>query len=246
MVLISGGRFKMGSPQNESQRGNNEKQNDFPVKTFYMSRYPITQIQWEKVAELPKVELDLNDKPSTFGESERERAKLPVETISWEEAKEFCDRLSQKFEGEYRLPTEVEWEYACRANTTTPFYFGETITPDVANYDSHYGYGRSPEKYERDKYRGKTVPVEFIQSANNFGLEGMCGNLWEWCKDVYSKNYEDSFKAPVEVGTKSQLRVIRGGAWNSFPASCRSAKRNFKPQNIKMNTIGFRVVGVFS
>ncbi|NEP79847.1 MAG: formylglycine-generating enzyme family protein [Okeania sp. SIO3B3] len=234
----------MGSPQNESQRGGNEIQSDHSVNIFYMSRYPITQRQWQKVAKLPKVELDLNDKPSTFGENDLERAKLPVETISWEEAKEFCNRLSQKFEGKYRLPTEVEWEYACRANTTTPFYFGQTIIPEVANYDCHYSYDRKPpEKDEMEKYRGKTVPVELIQAPNNFGLEGMCGNVWEWCEDDYFYYYPDRFGAPVE---KNPLyRVIRGGAWNSFPASCRSAKRNYKPQKIKMNTIGFRVVVVF-
>ncbi|NER04506.1 MAG: formylglycine-generating enzyme family protein [Okeania sp. SIO3C4] len=247
MVNIKGGTFKMGSTGNEDGRGSDETQIDYPVKTFYMSRYLITQVQWEKVAKLPKVDLDLSDKPSTFDEKELNKRKLPVETISWEEAQEFCKRLSQKFEGEYKLPSEAQWEYACRANTTTPFYCGETITPEVANYDCHYSYGRKPpDKTEIEQYKGETVSVEFIQRTNNFGLNGMCGNLWEWCEDIYFSNYEEALNYSDSSLKKNRLdRVIRGGAWNSFPASCRSAKRNSKPQDIKMNTIGFRVVCTF-
>jgi len=251
MVNIKGGKFKIGSPENEDGRGSDETQidNDVKVETFYMSRYLITQVQWEKVAKLPKVDLDLSDKPSTFDEKELNKRKLPVETISWEEAEEFCKRLSQKFEGKYKLPSEREWEYACRANTTTPFYCGETITPEVANYDCHYRYdGKPPDKNETEQYKGETVSVELIQVTNNFGLNGMSGNLWEWCEDIYYPNYKDKDHvnhSDSSVEKTPQLRVIRGGAWNSFPASCRSAKRNSKPQDIKMNTIGFRVVCTF-
>lgn len=238
MISIPGGKVKLGT--SDSERSPDEEPLDVTVKQFYMSRYPITQAQWRKVAKLPTVNRELKDNPSTFGSSSITNVNLPVETISWEEAKEFCDRISEKFAGEYRLPEEKEWEYACRAGTTTPFHFGETITPEVANYDCNYFY-RSGQDAEPNKYQGKTILVNDIEAANQFGLEGMHGNVWEWCEDIYSETHEKALNNTNSEGK----RVIRGGAWNSFPQDCRSAKRNSRPQTVRINTIGFRIVCIF-
>ncbi len=138
MVLIPGGSFQMGSPEDELDRGEQEgPQHRVTVPSFCMGKYPITQAQWRVVAELPPANQDLDPEPSRFKGDER-----PVEQVSWEEAVEFCARLSQFTGREYRLPSEAEWEYACRAGTTTPFHYGETITPDIANYDGNSTYGR--------------------------------------------------------------------------------------------------------
>ncbi|NER31854.1 MAG: formylglycine-generating enzyme family protein, partial [Symploca sp. SIO1C4] len=131
MVWIPGGTFLMGSTETEiGQRKNEIPQHSVTVQPFLMSKYPINQLQWKAVASLPKVHRDLEINPSHFKDADR-----PVEQVSWHDAVEFCARLSSKTEHEYRLPTEAEWEYACRAGTTTPFHFGETITPNLANYD---------------------------------------------------------------------------------------------------------------
>ena len=125
-----------------------------------------------------------NNNPSYFkGE------KRPVEKVSWDEAVEFCKKLSQKTGKTYRLPSEAEWEYACRAGTTTPFYFGETITPDLVNYNGNYPYGSAP----KGEYREQTTDVGKFP-PNSFGLYDMHGNVWEWCEDVYNANYIDAPK----------------------------------------------------
>lgn len=245
MVSIPSGRFEMGSPDSEPGRSGAEgPQHSVIVSSFLMSRFPVTQALWEAVANLPQVKRYLNPKPSTFDGLSR-----PVETISWEEAVEFCDRLTERFKKfgyKFRLPSEAEWEYACRANTTTPFYFGETITPDLANYDVYYNYDAGPkaEKGNKNAYKGQTTLVNRYDAANTFGLADLHGNVWEWCADSWHPNYVG---APVDgrvwnYNPNSSLnRVLRGGAWHNFPTNCRSASRNWKPQNFKSNTIGFRV-----
>lgn len=242
MVLIPSSRFEMGSPDNEPGHPDAEgPQHPVRVSPFLMSRFPVTQAQWEAVANLPQVNRPLNPKPSTFDGLSR-----PVETISWEEAVEFCDRLSKRFFKWYqpfRLPSEAEWEYACRAQTTTPFYFGETIAPDLANYDVYYSYDGGP-KGTIAEYQGRTTLVNKYDAANAFGLSDLHGNVWEWCADSWHPNYVG---APVngkawDYNPDSFLnRVLRGGAWHNFPTNCRSASRNWKLQNFKSNTIGFRV-----
>ncbi|MFM8006235.1 MAG: SUMF1/EgtB/PvdO family nonheme iron enzyme, partial [Dolichospermum sp.] len=172
MVAIPGGKFLMGSP--EGQGDDSEKpQHQFTVPPFFMGKYPITQAQWERVADLPKVKIDLRSKPSHF-----QGANLPVENVSWHDAQEFCVRLSKATGKLYRLPSEAEWEYACRANTTTPYYFGDTITTDLVNHNGKYG---QPTEV------GKFYP-------NAFGLYDMHGNVWEWCEDGWHKNY---INAPI-------------------------------------------------
>ncbi|MHC5719615.1 MAG: formylglycine-generating enzyme family protein, partial [Nostoc sp.] len=155
----------------------------------------------------------------------------PVEQVSWYDAVEFCDRLSDhtKRQRQYRLPSEAEWEYACRAGTTTPFHFGETITSELANYDATSTYGRGVE----GTYRKETTPVGSFNAANAFGLYDMHGNVWEWCLDDWHNNYE---RAPTDgspwfdnkndnLYQKQGNAVLRGGSWLYYPRDCRSASR---------------------
>ncbi|MBD3562581.1 formylglycine-generating enzyme family protein, partial [Planktothrix sp. FACHB-1355] len=194
-----------------------------------------TQVQWKAVASLPQVNRELNPDPSRFkGEN------LPVERVSWYDAVEFCDRLSQKAKREYRLPGEAEWEYACRAGTTTPFHFGQTITADLANYDGNYTYGQGPKGIDREK----TTPVGSFNVANAFGLFDMHGNVWEWCADHWHDNYGDK-PNNITIWLSSdgnELRLLRGGSWLGLPAYCRSASRNSLDAGYSADGLGFRVV----
>lgn len=177
----------------------------------------------------------MGNNPSHFQGSDR-----PVERVSWNDAVEFCHKLSQRTGQRYRLPSEAEWEYACRAGTATPFHFGETITPDLVNYDGNYPYGEAA----KGKYRGETTPVGSFGVANAFGLYDMHGNVWEWCQDVWHENYNG---APTdgrvwESGEDSSRRRLRGGSWFSIARNCRSADRNRNASEIRSGIIGFRVV----
>lgn len=237
MVEIPSGEFMMGSPDTESQRGSDESpQHRVTVSSFWMGKYPVTQAQWKVVAELvKKVDRDLEADPAAF-----KGGNLPVEQVTWYDAMEFCARLSLVTKRPYRLPSEAEWEYACRAGTTTPFHFGPKITPDLANYDGNYVYGGSP----RGEYRRKTTEVGSFQVANDFGLYDMHGNVWEWCLDHWHDNYEG---APTDgsawtAGGDSSLRLLRGGSWDFNPRNCRSAFRNWVEPADRNYSIGFRVV----
>ncbi len=209
------------------------------VSSFFMGIYVVTQEQWRAVASLPKVNRDLDADPSRFkGDT------LPVEQVSWEEAKEFCARLTRATGKSYRLPSEAEWEYACRAGTTTPFAFGATITPDIVNYDGNYAYGNAA----KGVYREKTVAVGSLGRANGFGLYDMHGNVWEWCEDVYHDDYTG---APVDGNVwltprsdGKNYRLLRGGSWNAYGRGCRSANRGRHSADYRYNYIGFRVVAV--
>ncbi|MEH1964946.1 caspase, EACC1-associated type [Nostoc sp.] len=233
MVKIPGGKFLMGSPENEPERGNSESpQHTVTVKPFFMGKFPVTQSQWAIVAALKKVNIDLNLEPSYFKGTNR-----PVEQVSWDDAIEFCARLSNKTGKTYRLPTEAEWEYACRAGTTTPFYFGETITTDLANYDGNYTYNSG----SKGEYREQTTDVE-IFPPNPFGLFDMHGNIWEWCQDAWHKNYNG---APTDGSTwmsDSEKRLLCGGSWYNYPGCCRSAIRNYGARDVRTYRVGFRVV----
>ena len=239
MILIEGGTFLMGSPPDELEQYDYESpQHSVKVPTFFMGRYPITQAQWRVVASFPQVDRKLDPALSYFKGDNR-----PVECISWYDAVEFCQRLSQYTHRTYRLPTEAEWEYACRARTRTPFYFGETITAELANYRATeiYGDGATGE------YRQETTPVDHFGIANGFGLCDMHGNVWEWCLDNWHDNYEN---APNDgsawlTDDESAGRVLRGGSWGVIPGYCRCASRNHNyPGNVNIN-IGFRVVCEF-
>ncbi|MEO0968185.1 MAG: formylglycine-generating enzyme family protein [Cyanobacteria bacterium J06639_18] len=249
MVLIKGGTFTMGSPETEEGSRDNERpQHQVTVPTFFMGKYQVTQAQWRAVASLTQVKRELKPEPSYFKGDRR-----PVELVSWYDAVEFCDRLVQKTGLQYRLPSEAEWEYACRAGTTTPFHFGNTITTDLANYqgtdcEEYSGsYGDGP----KGVYRKETTDVGSFDAANAFGLYDMHGNVWEWCLDDWHSNYEG---APTdgsawienneqEDESDNHSRVLRGGSWSIFPGGCRSACRlNFVPVSDVNYSLGFRLV----
>ena len=244
MILIPAGSFLMGSPEDELDRDNSESpQHEVNVSTFFMSKYPVTQAQWRVVAAMPQVNRELKLDPSRF-----QGDKRPVEHVSWFDAVEFCDRLSTHTSREYRLPTEAEWEYACRAGTTTPFHFGETITTDLANYrGTDYeerewsgSYGRGP----KGQYRGETTPVDQFEIANAFGLCDMHGNLWEWCQDNWHENYEgvpSNGSAWLNESNEAS-RIRRGGCWVARPSNCRSAYRSKHSPSEHIYCLGFRVV----
>ncbi|MEH1868245.1 MAG: SUMF1/EgtB/PvdO family nonheme iron enzyme [Nostoc sp.] len=233
IVPIRGGKFLMGSPENEPERYSDESpQHLVTIKPFFMGKYPVTQSQWAVVAGLKKVNVDLNPEPSYF-----KGANRPVEQVSWDDAIEFCARLSNKTGKTYRLPSEAEWEYACRAGTTTPFYFGETITTDLANYNGNYTYGAG----SKGEYREQTTDVGKF-SPNSFGLFDMHGNIWEWCQDDWHENYN---KAPANGSpwiSGNNQRLLRGGSFYYEPKCCRSAFRLYYRRDGNDFNVGFRVV----
>jgi formylglycine-generating enzyme required for sulfatase activity len=234
MMQIPSGTFLMGSPDNELDRSTSESpQHPVSVPSFFMAKYPVTQAQWRIVSKMPQVKLKLEPNPSKFKGDTR-----PVEQVSWHEAIEFCARLTKYTNRQYRLPTEAEWEYACRAGTTTPFNFGETISPELANYNSKevYGDGVTAE------YRGKTTPVDHFKIANAWGLCDMYGNVWEWCQDHWHSDYKGAYEDGSAWLTRRKAgRVIRGGSWVNIPWSCRSAYRYFNLPDSRGNDLGFRV-----
>lgn len=236
MILIPGGTFTMGSPEDEPERASNEgPQHDVTVPQFFMGRYPITQAQWHVVASLPTVNQDLDADLSGFKGDNR-----PVENVSWYDAVEFCDRLSAHTNRPYRLPTEAEWEYTCRAGTKTPFHFGKTLTTEVANYDGNYTYADGP----KGEYLQETTPVNQFDIANAFGLCDTHGNILEWCQDHWHDNYDG---APADgrawlTDNEEAIRILRGGSWVYAPEYCRSARRGFNLPGNRFYYIGFRVV----
>ncbi|WP_445302339.1 MULTISPECIES: SUMF1/EgtB/PvdO family nonheme iron enzyme [unclassified Microcoleus] len=224
MVAIPGGSFVMGSPNTEAGRSNNEgPQRTVNISPFFMGKYPITQEQWEVV---------MGNNPSDI-----KGLKRPVEQVSWNNALEFCQKISQKIGKIYRLPSEAEWEYACRAGTTTPFCFGETITPDLVNYDDNYPYGAAP----KGLYRKQTTDVGSFP-PNPFGLYDMHGNVWEWCSDRWHDNYNGASTdgSSWETGTNNN-RVLRGGSWGNNAVNCRGAVRNYDSAVFRWWLRGFRV-----
>ncbi|NJM48274.1 MAG: formylglycine-generating enzyme family protein [Alkalinema sp. RU_4_3] len=258
MVLIPSGTFMMGQTEAEKEelirlRGETEYQEYFTdelprhevtVQSFFIGKYPITQAQWLVVAGYPKIEQELDPDPSNFKGSNR-----PVEEVSWDDAIEFCGRLSQHTGRTYRLPSEAEWDYACRAGTTTPFHFGETLSDKLANYcpqDEEIGgtlykgvYGRGIE----GTYREETMDVGKFP-ANQFGLYDMHGNVWEWCEDDWHSNYKGApadGSAWVENDRKSSNRLLRGGSWLNLPEYCRSSVRFDNARDSRNYNLGFRV-----
>ncbi|MCB8777088.1 SUMF1/EgtB/PvdO family nonheme iron enzyme [Planktothrix agardhii 1032] len=218
MVSIPGGTFMMGAAQNEASASSDEyPQHPVNIAAFSMAKYPITQAQWEAI---------MGNNPSNFKGTNR-----PVDSVNWHEAREFCQRLSQKTGKTYRLPSEAEWEYACRAQTTSPFHFGETITADLANYGGNCG---------------QTTDVGSFNKPNAFGLYDMHGNVWEWCADPWHENYTGAPDngSVWESGGNTQLRCLRGGSWIVNPDGCRSAHRDRDSPGDFGSGSGFRVCWV--
>jgi sulfatase modifying factor 1 len=173
----------------------------------------------------------MGNNPSTF----KGEKNLPVETVSWRDCQEFIKKLRKKDKKPYRLPTEAEWEYACRAGTTTPFHFGDTISTDQANYNGNYIYGNG----KKGVYRKRTNPVGSFP-ANAWGLQDMHGNVWEWCQDWFGDYPQNDVVDPqgADVG---QHRVLRGGSWSSSPGNCRSAFRDGVEPGFRSGYCGLRV-----
>ena len=241
MVQIPGGTFRMGAPNGEEGAFDDEKpQHKVTVPQFFMGRYPITQAQWRVVADwLGIAGYPLFDHPLTPNPSQFKGDNRPVENVDWDAATEFCQRLSQHTGRQYRLPSEAEWEYACRAGTQTPFSFGHHISTELANYDGSE-YGESPEC----ESKGETTDVGSYP-PNNFGLCDMHGNVWEWCADTWHDSYAG---APLDgsawIENDNDSHVLRGGSWLSGPRNCRSALRDSYSRDGRDLYLGFRVVCV--
>jgi formylglycine-generating enzyme required for sulfatase activity len=251
MVAIPGGTFTMGTEDEEIERlvkkfdwegfRRERPQHQVTVPPFFMGKYPITQAQWQAIASRAdlKVKQDLEPKPAYF-KDRPDSDRRPVEKVNWYDAIEFCARLSKLTGREYRLPSEAEWEYACRAGTTTPFYFGETITGKLANYNASNTYADEP----NGEYRKETTPVGQFP-PNAFGLYDMHGNVWEWCADTWHDNY-DGAPRDGSVWTKNEndnRSPLRGGSWYLSPNVYRSAFRlNFDRRAVINDVSGFRVV----
>ncbi|KYC39660.1 peptidase C14 [Scytonema hofmannii PCC 7110] len=227
MLAIPEGHFTMGASTDEKGSKDDERpQHKVTVQLFFIGKYLVSQEQYKQV---------MDNNPSGF-----RGAKHPVERVSWKNAVEFCKRLSQKTGRTYRLPSEAEWEYVCRAGTKTPFHFGQTITDQFANYDAKNTFANEA----KGEYREQTTPVGNFQ-PNAFGLYDMHGNVWEWCGDEWHENYKGSpTDGSAWIGNEydHQPRVLRGGSWNNLPENCRSADRLRSLPDCKYNDLGFRVV----
>jgi formylglycine-generating enzyme required for sulfatase activity len=229
MVEIPEGSFMMGSPKNEAERSDSESpQHRVNVPSFFMGKYPLTQEQYQAI---------MGSNPAHFQGSKR-----PVEKVSWDDAVTCCQRLILKTGRHYTLPSEAQWEYACRAGTTTPFYFGESITPDLVNYDGQYPYGLAP----KGECRQQTTNVGSFP-PNNFGLYDMHGNVWEWCLDDWTDNYNNATNnGDAVTGRNEEMRLLRGGSWLSLSKYCRCADRDCESRDDRFIGVGFRVVAVSS
>jgi formylglycine-generating enzyme required for sulfatase activity len=238
MMSIPGGTFLRGSPDDEPERMDRESpQHEVTVSPFFMGRYAITQAQWRTVASYPQIDRELDPDPAHFKGENR-----PVEQVSWDDVTEFCQRLSAKTGKVYRLPSEAEWEYACRAGTTTPFHFGDWPSVALMNYNGNLAYNDSP----RGEYRKQTVEVGSFPS-NSFGLYDMHGNVWEWCEDDWHDSYQGAptdGSAWLKENRTKKGRLLRGGSWSSLPGYCRSACRNLNSRDGRLFNFGFRVLCV--
>ncbi len=236
-VWIKGGCFMMGQPREEKkqllkERGqgdyNQYYTNELPshevcVDDFYLGKYEVTQAEWSKV---------MGHNPAKF----RKNGRHPVEMVSWRQSMAFIEKLSSDF---YRLPTEAEWEYAARAGTTTPFSFGDSISPDQSNFDGNFPFGKGKHK---GTYREQTTEVGSFP-ANPWGLHDMHGNVLEWTADWYAPEYYKYSQRSNPSGPSSgRNRVIRGGCWYADGARCRSANRRGNDPRGSSATLGFRVV----
>ena len=255
MLHIPAGRFLMGSPADEPGRYDDEgPQHEVQLKEFFLSQTPITQAQWRAVAKWQRQEHEDGELwPEALDpdpvEKLEEAARFlgerrPVVNVSWHDAMDFCQRLRLRSGKNYTLPSEAQWEYACRAGTTTPFHFGDTISTRLANYDGSEAYGDGAE----GDFREQTTDIDSF-FANPWGLHDMHGNVWEWCADHWHSNYQE---APEDGGAwidkegrgnkvTTKNRLLRGGSWSGDHAGCRSAFRDSGRPDGRGYGIGFRV-----
>lgn len=240
-VYVPAGSFMMGSTAREIDieliDEDEGPQHRVTIREgFYMGQYEVSIAEWSAVmGDIPEGMKDLDGK---FKESKRQ----PVVSVSWNDAQDFIKKLNARGDGyTYRLPTEAEWEYACRAGTTTPFAFGSSLSSDQANFDGDYPDGGA----SKGVYRQKTTPVGSFP-PNAWGLYDMHGNVWEWCEDVWHDSYNG---APIDGsawlrGGMQEGRVMRGGSWDDFSSGVRSARRGSVASDQRDNLIGFRVVAL--
>lgn len=247
LAPIPAGTFVMGSPRNEAERDDKEERHEVTItKPFYLGVYEVTQPQYVEVMQGVR---DGNNRAAFQGDN------LPIESAEWKMAKVFCERLSARpdevaAKRKYRLPTEAEWEYACRAGSSTAFYFGDSLSSDQANFNGEYPAGGG----DTGKYLRRTAPVGSYP-PNAFGLYDMHGNVAEWCADWYDPQYysnspeEDPLGPPFGVldtkftnnGNENFFVVIRGGCWVDEGRGCRAAYRYRAMPNTQYRLIGFRV-----
>jgi uncharacterized protein (TIGR02996 family) len=239
-ALIPAGAFLMGSPASEDRHREDETQHPVEItQPFFMGVFPVTQEEYQRVT---------GKNPSYFSRSgggktkvrKLDTSRFPVETVTHDEAVAFCGLLSEcteekQFGRSYRLPTEAEWEYACRAGTKTPFHFDETISADQANYNGNDTYGNG----KKGVYRQKTTPVGSFP-VNAFGLFDMHGNVWEWCQDWFG-DYPQTDVVDPQGAEKGNSRVLRGGSWFNLPWHCRSAFRYWNLPGFRSSRYGLRV-----
>ncbi len=277
LIQIPAGSFPMGSPKDEPDRNSTEgPQYEVTIEEFFMGQTPITQAQWREVASWQqrqgeRWDRELELEPSFFkprpnpkarnfgpgrfslGQDETNSDQRPVDNVSWHDAIEFCNRLSQRTGRHYTLPSEAQWEYACRAGTTTAFAFGATLSAELANYNATETYGDGP----KGEYRKQTTPVGLFP-ANAWGLHDMHGNVLEWCLDHWYSSYEGApsdgsawlkpsawLKASAWLKPRAsdvEGRLLRGGSWYSLPRDCRSAYRYRYQPGYAYDGVGFRVV----
>ena len=223
MIKVPGGAFQMGTGPGQGF-DDESPEHVVHVPAFFLGQYPLTQAQWQAV---------MGSLPPCRGQG----AQRPVDRVSWNDADAFCRRLADQTGRAYRLPSETEWEYACRAGTTTPFAFGDTLTTELANYVGEHTYRLEP----KGIYRHTTTDVGSFP-PNAFGLFDMHGNLLEWCADAWHDTYAG---APADGSAwprqRAVYRVMRGGCWHDPPNLCRSATRlKFKATEGE-DYCGFRV-----
>jgi formylglycine-generating enzyme len=219
---IPPGTFLMGSPEDEAQRWDQAPQHRVTLtQAYWLGETAVPQALWQAV---------MGANPSGFKGAER-----PVEQVSWDDCQSFMARLNELKPGlALRLPTEAEWEYACRAGTTTPFHFGNQITPEMVNYDGNYPYAGG----EKGRYRHETVAVKALP-GNRWGLYQMHGNVWEWCSDWYEEipSMSEDPQGP-QTGAR---RVLRGGGWGGYGRFARAACRRADVPGSRVDYLGFRL-----
>ncbi len=221
---IEPGTFMMGSPKDEPERYDDETLHQVTLSQgFWLGATTVTQELWETVT---------GENPSEFKGAQR-----PVEQVSWENVQVFIRQLNKETPGlELSLPTEAQWEYACRAGTVTPFFFGDNISTDLVNYNGKYPYTDG----QKGEYREETVDVKDLP-CNDWGLYQMHGNVREYCRDWYGDYPKESVIDPAGAVT-GRYRVCRGGSWFGYGRFCRSAYRDRDEPDSRNYTLGFRLV----